>query len=111
LYKTAAERAEEATRDPITKFGEWLKAQKLVDGRDLATIAKDVDREVNEAADAAVKAAKPAKDTAALWLYSPDVDPTVRGIRHADGGRGQAGHDGVRHQPHDEDEMAAIRAS
>jgi 2-oxoisovalerate dehydrogenase E1 component len=76
LYKTAAERAEEATRDPITKFATWLKAQKLVTDADLASIAKDVDREVNEAADEAVKAAKPAKDTAALWLYSPDVDPT-----------------------------------
>ena len=29
-----------------------------------------------EAADLAVKAAKPAKDTAELYVYSPDVDPT-----------------------------------
>jgi 2-oxoisovalerate dehydrogenase E1 component len=76
LYKTAAERAEEATRDPITRFAALLKEQGLATDADLAAMAKDVDREVTEAADAAVKAAKPAKDTAGLWLYSPDVDPT-----------------------------------
>jgi len=35
-----------------------------------------VDREINEAADTAVKAEKPARETAGLWVYSPDVDPT-----------------------------------
>jgi 2-oxoisovalerate dehydrogenase E1 component len=77
LYKTKAERAEEASRDPITKFGAWLKAQSLVTDADLAALAADVDREIGEAVDAAVKAPKPAKDTAGLWLYSPDVDPTA----------------------------------
>jgi 2-oxoisovalerate dehydrogenase E1 component len=55
LYKTAAERAEEATRDPITKFARLLKDQGLVTDAELAAMAKDVDREVGEAADAAVK--------------------------------------------------------
>jgi 2-oxoisovalerate dehydrogenase E1 component len=76
LYKTRAERADEATRDPIAKFATWLKAQGLATDADLSAIAADVDREVNAAAEEAVKAPKPAKDTAALWLYSPDVDPT-----------------------------------
>ena len=76
LYKTPAERAEEATRDPITKLAALLKSRGLATDADLADIAKDVDREVTEAADAAVKAEKPAKDTAGLWVYSPDVDPT-----------------------------------
>ncbi len=76
LYKTPAERAEEAKRDPITKLAATLKSRGLVTDDELAAIAKDVDREVGEAADAAVKAEKPAKDTAGLWVYSPDVDPT-----------------------------------
>jgi 2-oxoisovalerate dehydrogenase E1 component len=76
LYKTAAERAEEAARDPLTRFAAFLKSERLVTEDDLAEIGRDVDREVNEAATEAVKAAKPAKDTAGLWLYSPDVDPT-----------------------------------
>ncbi len=76
LYKTKAERAAEAARDPIVKFAGWLKAEGLVTDADLATIARDVDREISAAADEAVKAPKPATDTAGLWVYSPDVDPT-----------------------------------
>ena len=75
LYKTRAERAEEATRDPIVKFAARLTADGLVTEAELADIARDVDREIKEAADAAVKAAKPKKDTAGLWVYSPDIDP------------------------------------
>jgi 2-oxoisovalerate dehydrogenase E1 component len=78
LYKTAGERAEEATRDPITKFAAWLKAEGLVTDADLAATAKSVDAEITFAADEAVKAPKPAKDTAALYVYSPDVDPAGR---------------------------------
>ncbi len=76
LYKTPAERAEEATRDPLTKFATLLKDAGLATDADLATILKDVDREIGEAADNAVKAPKPTKDSAGLYVYSPDVDPT-----------------------------------
>ena len=76
LYKTPAERAGEATRDPITKMAAWLKAEGLVTDGELAEIAKAVDADVNAAADTAIKAAKPARDTAGLYVYSPDVDPT-----------------------------------
>jgi 2-oxoisovalerate dehydrogenase E1 component len=76
LYKTAEERAEEAARDPITKFGAWLKAQGLATDADLSATAKSVDAQITAAADAAVKAPRPAKDTAALYVYSPEVDPT-----------------------------------
>jgi 2-oxoisovalerate dehydrogenase E1 component len=75
LYKTPAERAEEAKRDPITRFATWLERESLVTADDLAGIARDVDREVTAAAEEAVKAPRPAKDTAGLWVYSPDVDP------------------------------------
>ena len=76
LYKTAAERAAEAAKDPITKLATHLKAEGFATDADLEAIAKAVDAEVNAAADAAVKATKPAKDTAGLYVYSPDVDPT-----------------------------------
>ncbi|HKW02505.1 MAG TPA: dehydrogenase E1 component subunit alpha/beta [Vicinamibacterales bacterium] len=76
LYKTPGERADEAKRDPITKFAAMLKDAGLATDADLAAIAKDVDREIGEAADAALKAPKPPKDSAGLWVYSPDVDPT-----------------------------------
>jgi 2-oxoisovalerate dehydrogenase E1 component len=76
LYKTKAERAEEAERDPVRRFAAFLTAQGLATDADLSAILKDVDREIGEAADAAVRAPRPDKSTATLWVYSPDVDPT-----------------------------------
>lgn len=76
LYKTPAEREAEARRDPIARFAELLKKEGLAGDAELGAIAADVDREVNEAARVALDAPKPPKDTADLFVYSPDVDPT-----------------------------------
>jgi 2-oxoisovalerate dehydrogenase E1 component len=76
LYKTSVERAEESTRDPIAKLAELLKAEQFATDEDLAAIRHEVDREVNDAADRAVHAPKPTRDTVLLYVYSPDVDPT-----------------------------------
>jgi 2-oxoisovalerate dehydrogenase E1 component len=76
LYKPPAEREAEARRDPIARFAEFLKKNGLASDDDLAAILSEVEREVNEAALKALAAPKPAKSTAQLWLYSPDVDPT-----------------------------------
>jgi 2-oxoisovalerate dehydrogenase E1 component len=76
LYKPPAEREAEARRDPIARFREFLKTNQLATDEDLAVIAADVEREVNEAAQQALAAPKPPKNTAMLWVYSPDVDPT-----------------------------------
>ena len=75
-YKTAAERAEEAARDPITRFAASLRQGGMLSDADLADIARDVDREVNDAATEALKAARPSPDTVQLYVYSPDIDPT-----------------------------------
>jgi 2-oxoisovalerate dehydrogenase E1 component len=76
LYKPPAEREAEARRDPIACFTEFLKSNGLVSDEELAAMAADVDREVNEAAIQALAASRPAKNTAELWVYSPDVDPS-----------------------------------
>jgi 2-oxoisovalerate dehydrogenase E1 component len=76
LYKPPAEREAEARRDPIARFTEFLKAQGLVTDDELRAMDADVGREVNEAALAALAAPKPAKTSAMLWVYSPDVDPS-----------------------------------
>jgi 2-oxoisovalerate dehydrogenase E1 component len=75
LYKTAAERDAEARRDPIARFAEFLRANGLATDADLAAMAAEVEREVNDAALAALGAPQPAKETAALYVFSPDVDP------------------------------------
>jgi 2-oxoisovalerate dehydrogenase E1 component len=76
LYKTPAERASEAARDPIVKLKDLLLREGLATDDELAAIVKDVDREVHEAADRAVASPKPTPDTATRYVYSPDVDPT-----------------------------------
>jgi 2-oxoisovalerate dehydrogenase E1 component len=76
LYKTADEREAEAKRDPILLLSTLLRREGLATEEELTRIAADVDREVNDAADRALAAAKPHPDTAALYLYSPTIDPT-----------------------------------
>jgi len=77
LYKTPAERAAEAARDPIVRLRSLLVSERLATEAELAQIAQEVDREVNTAADQAIAAPKPSPDTATLFVYSPDVDPTT----------------------------------
>jgi len=76
LYKTPAEREAEARRDPILRLSEFVRSNGLASTEDLAAIAAEVEQEINAAALEALKAPKLAKDTAGLWVYSPDVDPT-----------------------------------
>ena len=76
LYKTADERADEAKRDPIARLAAFIKGEGMATEAELETIAREVDVEVNAAADRATKAEKPAPDTATLYVYSPDVDPS-----------------------------------
>jgi 2-oxoisovalerate dehydrogenase E1 component len=75
LYKTAEERSAEAKRDPITRLAAFLTAEGLATEADLEAIVKQVEREINEAAERANQSEKPAAETAALYVYSPDVDP------------------------------------
>ncbi len=74
LYKTAEERAIEAARDPLTRAADYLLAEGLATREDLAAMLAEVDREINAATDIALKAEKPARSTAGLYVYSPDVD-------------------------------------
>ncbi len=75
LYKTPAEREAEAARDPIGILERRLLAEGLATKETLEQVTADVEREVNDAADRALAAEKPAKETARLWVFSPDVDP------------------------------------
>jgi 2-oxoisovalerate dehydrogenase E1 component len=77
LYKTPAEREDEARRDPITRLAEFLRSNHIATEAELHQMLVDVEAEVNAAAAAALHAARPARETAVLWVYSPDVDPTA----------------------------------
>jgi len=76
LYKTAEQRADEAGRDPIARLRALLLAEEIATDVELGRIGEEIDRAVADAADLAKQAAKPSPDTAALYVYSPAVDPT-----------------------------------
>ncbi len=76
LYKTKAERAEEALRDSVVRFPEWLVAEGVIDRHGVETLTHEVDLEVQEATDRALKAEPPAKGSALRYLYSDRIDPT-----------------------------------
>jgi 2-oxoisovalerate dehydrogenase E1 component len=74
-YKTVEERDLEAARDPITTLTKLLLSEGLATAKELEAIRREVDAEVTDAADRALKAPRPAPETAGLYVYSPDVDP------------------------------------
>ncbi len=76
LYKSPDEREAEARRDPLPNFGLFLVREGLVDEKELERLEAEVDREVIEATDSALRAELPSKETILQWVYSPDVDPT-----------------------------------
>jgi 2-oxoisovalerate dehydrogenase E1 component len=76
LYKTPTEREAEARRDPIKRLADYLLAHGIAVESDLASMLAEIDAEVNEAANRALEAPKPARSTATQFVYSPDVDPT-----------------------------------
>jgi len=75
LYRPDEERASDAERDPVKRFGALLIDEGVIDQQGLQKIKDEVDREVNEAADLALASPQPAQHTAAQYVYSPDVDP------------------------------------
>ena len=83
LYKTEAERAAEAARDPIVNFPEWLVSEGVLDRYALQVLLHDVDVETQEATEAALRAEPPARGSALLRLYSDQVDPTSEAFSSA----------------------------
>src|SRR5712692_9964418 len=76
LYKSEAERAEEARHDPVPIFADWLVAGGVIDRKALDQLMQEVDIEVQEAGDRALKATPPPQGAALRYLYSDRVDPT-----------------------------------
>ena len=76
MYRPEEERTTEAHRDPIHKIETLLLREYGVAVHELERIRDEVDAEINEAADRVINAPQPPKDSALLYVYSPDVDPT-----------------------------------
>ena len=76
LYKTPGERDAEARRDPLARMRQLLLVEELATEEELADILAAVEQEVKIAAEQALAAPHPEPETAALYVFSPDVDPS-----------------------------------
>ena len=77
-YRTAAERASDAERDPIRRLGELLIREGITTPPDLERLRAEVDAGINRDADRALSQPPPPKESALQYIYSPDVDPTAK---------------------------------
>ena len=76
MYRTEEERQADARRDPLLRLEALLIAEGIANNSDLQSIRDEVDREINEATDQVLEIPQPGPETALLYVYSPDVDPT-----------------------------------
>ena len=74
-YKTAAERAAEAERDPFVRFPEWLVREGWLDRHELQLIVHDIELQLREVTDRVLKANGPEAGSALQFLYSHQIDP------------------------------------
>src|SRR6184192_3268076 len=78
LYRAEAERVADSEHDPVKRFGALLVQEGVASQDELQTLKDEIDRELNEAADAALASPQPAAETATDFIYSPTVDPTSK---------------------------------
>jgi len=76
VYRPSSEREDEARRDCVVTFPEWLIAEGVATAAEIDTIKRQVDEEIQVATEVALAAPQPKPETALLYVYSPDVDPT-----------------------------------
>ncbi len=76
LYKTAAEREEEARRDCLKLFWDFLIREGILASEGIDQITREIDLEIQQVSDRVLKAAPPQSGTALVHLYSERIDPT-----------------------------------
>lgn len=75
LYRTVAELEADALRDPISRMQMWLLREGILDTEAINRLERQVDEEVQRAADRAVMATLPAPDTILRHVYSEELTP------------------------------------
>jgi 2-oxoisovalerate dehydrogenase E1 component len=76
LYRSPEERKRQAEKDPIPKLSSYLVSRGHLTGKELKRLEQDITGEVDDAAQRALATPQPSKDSASLYVFSPDVDPT-----------------------------------
>ena len=76
LYRPDVERQRDAERDPITRMQLFLIREGILDEKAINRLEKEVETELQDAADRALAAPLPQPESIKQYLYSPNVDPT-----------------------------------
>ena len=76
LYRPDSERQKDAARDPITRMQMFLIRENILDENAIIKLEKSVDDEIEQAAQRALAAALPQRESILQNIYSPCIDPT-----------------------------------
>ena len=76
LYRPPKERDEDARRDGVQAFPKRLIADGVATEAEIEAIKRGVEEEIAVAADMALASPQPKPESALLYVYSPEVDPT-----------------------------------
>jgi len=82
LYKSEETRQHEAKRDPLARWAGYLLSEHLATEQELKAVEASVEEEIREAADQALAAPPPSRESVLRFLYSPTVDPTSERFDH-----------------------------
>lgn len=75
LYKTTAERDEEAVRDPLVTFPNFLLREGLAEREEIDSITRQIDHEIAELTARILREQPPSPNSIFRYLYSDKVDP------------------------------------
>lgn len=75
LYRPESERQKDAQRDPITRMQLFLVRENILNEEQINKLEKEVEQEITEASERALKATIPAVDSIYRHVYSEDLDP------------------------------------
>jgi 2-oxoisovalerate dehydrogenase E1 component len=74
-YRSRAEREGEAERDCLKSYARFLLDEGFLDQAGIDRLHEEVGAAIRQAADEALKSPQPATSSAAMFVFSPDVDP------------------------------------
>jgi 2-oxoisovalerate dehydrogenase E1 component len=77
LYRSEAERADDARRDPLVLLRQHLVDNGIATVAQLEQLEAGIEQDIKDASDRALEQPQPAPATAMDFLFSPDVDPTA----------------------------------
>jgi 2-oxoisovalerate dehydrogenase E1 component len=76
LYRSGAERAADAMRDPLAKLQMRLLREEILTEEQINALEKQLDHEAEDAAERALVAPLPKVESISAHVYSEDLDPT-----------------------------------